>query len=134
MGEGGRFSVAAVAAVVGAVAALMVAGPYPWVVLLGLGLWTLASSIGAIGGIAALQHVMPNEMRGIAMSFVAFCNTLLGLGVGPTVVASVTEFGFGRPDAVGLAIALVVAPAALCSLSLFLVSRRALAARPALDH
>ncbi len=133
-GEAARFSVAAVAAVVGAVAALMVAGPYPWVVLLGLGLWTLASSIGAIGGIAALQHVMPNEMRGIAMSFVAFCNTLLGLGVGPTVVASVTEFGFGRPDAVGLAIALVVAPAALCSLSLFLVSRRALAARPALDH
>ncbi len=124
-GEPARFKVAAGAALVGAVAAAFVAGPRPEYVLFGLGLWTLASSFGAIGGIAALQHAMPNEMRGIAMSFVAFCNTLLGLGLGPTIVASVTEFGFKRPDAVGVAIAIVVVPASILSLILFLVARRA---------
>ena len=130
-GESARFAVAAVAAVVGAIAAGMIAGSEPWIVLTGLGIWTLASSIGAIGGIAALQHVMPNEMRGIAMSLIAFCNTLLGLGCGPTLVASVTEFGFGRPEAVGLAVAIVVAPAALMSLVLFFVARKTLASREA---
>lgn len=117
-GEQGRYRVAALAALIGAAAAICIAAPSPEVVLVGLGLWTLASSFGAIGGIAALQHAMPNEMRGIAMSFVAFCNTLLGLGLGPTLVASITEFGFGRPEAVGLAIMLIVTPAALLSAAL----------------
>ena len=61
------------------------------------------------------------------MSLVAFCNTLLGLGLGPTIVASVTEFGFKRPDAVGLAIAIVVVPASVLSVGMFLVARRAMA-------
>ena len=126
-GEPARFKVAACAALLGALAAAFVAGPRPEHVLFGLGLWTLASSFGAIGGIAALQHAMPNEMRGIAMSLVAFCNTLLGLGLGPTIVASVTEFGFKRPDAVGLAIAIVVVPASVLSVGMFLVARRAMA-------
>lgn len=124
-GEPARFKVAAGAALVGAFAAAFIAGPRPEHVLFGLGLWTLASSFGAIGGIAALQHAMPNEMRGIAMSLVAFCNTLLGLGLGPTVVASVTEFGFQRPEAVGMAIAIVVVPASMLSLCMFLIARRA---------
>ena len=128
-GEFARFSVAMVAAVFGAGAALLIAGPQAWQVLFGLGLWTLASSIGAIGGIAALQQIMPNETRGIAMSLVAFCNTLLGLGCGPTIVASVTEFGFGRPESVGLAIAVVVSPAALMSFILFSQARRILRTR-----
>lgn len=130
-GEPARFKVAAASALVGAVAAAFVAGPSAISVLFGLGLWTLASSFGAIGGIAALQHAMPNEMRGIAMSFVAFCNTLLGLGLGPTVVASVTEFGFHRPEAVGFAIAIVVVPASLLSLALFLAARAVLKRRMA---
>lgn len=125
-GESSRFAVAAIAAAFGALAAGMIAGSEPWIVLTGLGIWTLASSIAAIGGIAALQHAMPNEMRGIAMSLVAFCNTLLGLGFGPTAVASVTEFGFGRPEAVGYAIAIVVAPAAIASLGLFFIARKTL--------
>lgn len=132
-GEQARFKVAAGAALVGAFAAACIAGPRPEYVLFGLGLWTLASSFGAIGGIAALQQAMPNEMRGIAMSFVAFCNTLLGLGIGPTIVASVTEFGFERPEAVGLAIALVVVPASILSLCLFLVARRVVAKNEAVS-
>lgn len=121
-GEPARYKVAGGAALIGAFAAACVAGSQPEHVLFGLGLWTLASSFGAIGGIAALQHAMPNEMRGIAMSFVAFCNTLLGLGLGPTIVASVTEFGFKRPEAVGAAIAIVVVPSALFSAILFVTA------------
>lgn len=133
-GEPARYSVAGGAALMGAIAAACIAGPTAGYVLFGLGLWTLASSFGAIGGIAALQHAMPNEMRGIAMSFVAFCNTLLGLGLGPTIVASVTEFGFQRPDAVGLAIAIVVVPASIFSLALFFIARRSASTKALVMH
>lgn len=124
-GQSARFGVALFGAALGIVAALLIASSSAGYVLTGVGLWTLASSIGAISGIAALQAVMPNEMRGIGMSFVAFCNTLLGLGCGPTIVALVTEYGYGSPAAVGRSIATVVAPAAALSVVLFLVARRA---------
>jgi MFS family permease len=122
-GQGGRFGVAAAGAVLGVLAALLIAAPEAWLVLSGLGLWMLASSVGAISGIAALQQVMPNEMRGISMSLVAFCNTLLGLGIAPTAIALVTEKVYGNPDAVGLSIASVVAPAAAISIVLFVMAR-----------
>jgi MFS family permease len=118
-GQGARLTVALAAAVIGVGAALLIAAPVAWMVLAGLGLWMLASSVGAISGIAALQHLMPNEMRGMSMSLVAFCNTLLGLGIGPTVIALVTERVYGDPEAVGLSIASVVAPAAALSIVLF---------------
>jgi hypothetical protein len=96
---------------------------HPGFVLAGLGLWTFASALGGIGGIAALQEIVPNELRGVSISVLAFCNTLLGLGFGPTAVALVTERGFGEPAAVGAAISVVVAPAGLIACLLFVALR-----------
>jgi MFS family permease len=103
-------------------------------VLTGLGVWTLASAIGGISGFAALQELVAGESRGVAIAIVAFCNTLLGLGAGPSLVALVTERYFGDDLAVGRAIALIVAPAAAIACALFVTARIAEAApRKAID-
>jgi MFS family permease len=115
----------ALAAAAGALAAAMVSGGLT-MVFLGLALWTLASAIGGIGGIAALQELLPNEYRGVGISLVAFCNTLLGLGVGPTLVALATEQVYGDPMAVGHAMTLVVLPAGVVACLLFIICRHAL--------
>src|SRR3546814_15505330 len=46
-----------------------------------------ASAAGAVSGIAALQALAPPPVRGLAMSMIAFCNTLLGLGLGPSIIS-----------------------------------------------
>ena len=44
---------------------------------------------------AAIQEMMPNAMRGQASAIYLFVVNLIGLGVGPSAVAWVTDFGFG---------------------------------------
>lgn len=121
-----RMTVTWVASAACLIAALLVAAPNLYLVLMGVGLWTFASAIAAIGGIVTLQEFVPNELRGVSMSLVAFWNILLGLGFGPTLVAQVTERVYGDPVSVGAAIATVVMPASLLALWLFVVARRAL--------
>ena len=43
---------------------------------------------------AALQEIMPNPMRGQASALYLFVITLIGLGIGPTAVALITDFVF----------------------------------------
>ena len=43
---------------------------------------------------AAIQEIMPNTMRGQASAIYLFVITLIGLGLGPTAVALVTDFVF----------------------------------------
>jgi MFS family permease len=43
---------------------------------------------------AAIQEVMPNSMRGQASAIYLFVITLIGLGIGPTAVAIVTDYVF----------------------------------------
>jgi hypothetical protein len=109
--------------------AFMVSAASETVVLAGLGFWTCASSLASISGIAAIQSLVPAEYRGVGMALVAFCNTLLGLGFGPTLVALVTEHVFGNPAAVGYAITAVVLPAGLIAVLLFVIAARAVAMR-----
>jgi MFS family permease len=93
--------------------------------LLGLGLWTLFSALGAISGVAALQTLVPHEHRGIGMGLVAFCNILLGLGLGPTLVAVVSDRIFGDPVSIGYAISCVVLPVGSLAAVLFWRASRA---------
>lgn len=123
-GTRARLGLVAVGAAIAAFGAALVAMNHPAFVLAGLGIWTFASAIGGIGGIAALQEMVPNELRGVGMSILAFCNTLLGLGCGPTAVALVTERVLGDPAAVGTAISFVVAPAGVIACLLFVTLRR----------
>jgi MFS family permease len=127
-GPRARLLPVAAAAAAGAIAAAMVSGDVV-LVFAGVALWTIASAVVGTSAIAALQDLVPNEYRGVGIAGVAFCNTLLGLGAGPTLVALATERVFGDPAAVGYSITLVVAPAGVLALVSFIACRRALHSR-----
>lgn len=61
------------------------------------------------GGIAAgaLQLMTPNRLRGQVSALFFLMANLIGLGLGPTVVAASTDYVFGRDDAIAQSIALV---------------------------
>jgi len=122
----GRLMVSCISAATAAAGAVLIRGDLAGWVLLGLGVWTFASAVAAVSGIAALQEIVPNEYRGSSMSIVAFCNTSLGLGFGPTLIAIATERIYGNPLALGIATMTVALPGALIAALLFTDSRRVL--------
>ncbi|MGH9842831.1 MAG: spinster family MFS transporter [Blastocatellia bacterium] len=63
---------------------------------------------------AAIQQMMPNAMRGQASSLYLFTINLIGLGLGPTAVAILTDYVFRDDQAVNYSI-LVVSVAAQLS-------------------
>ncbi|UVE16981.1 MFS transporter [Pseudomonas sp. LS44] len=67
---------------------------------------------------AAIQEVMPNSMRGQASAIYLFVITLIGLGIGPTAVALVTDFGFGDDNALRYSLLIVTAIAVVSSIIL----------------
>jgi len=88
-------------------------------------LWLVpATLLGAAPfGIAptAIQQIMPPTMRGQASAVYLFVLALIGLGIGPTAVAIVTQFVFGRDDALGYSLAIVTSSA--CAVSALLLSQ-----------
>lgn len=73
---------------------------------------TFLSTFSTGAGPAALQEIMPNQMRGIASALMIFVITLIGLGLGPTTVALVTDYVFADPAMLRYSLA-YVAPATL---------------------
>lgn len=70
-----------------------------------LALMFLAPTVFSIGmpvGIApaALNFITPNQLRGQVIALYLFAVNLIGLGFGPTIVAVITDYGFGDPDMV----------------------------------
>jgi MFS family permease len=82
----------------------------PSLVLLGYGLYNVLVSLAAISGLTAIQNAAPSEMRGMVVAIQASLFTLLGLGLGPTLVAGVTELLFRSPRMVNVAIVTVSVP------------------------
>jgi MFS family permease len=60
---------------------------------------------------AAIQEVMPNALRGQASALYLFVVNLLGLGLGPTAVALLTDYVFRDDRAVGSSLLIVTAVA-----------------------
>jgi len=58
---------------------------------------------------AALQPITPNQMRAQVSALYLFFVNLLGLGLGPTCVAVLTDYVYGEPALVGYSLATVVA-------------------------
>jgi TRAP-type C4-dicarboxylate transport system permease small subunit len=69
--------------------------------------------------VAALQEIMPNSMRGQTTAVYSLVIILLGLGVAPTAVALVTDFGFSDDKALRYSL-LIVTSAALVFSSMLL--------------
>ncbi|HEY2035330.1 MAG TPA: MFS transporter [Rhizomicrobium sp.] len=86
--------------------------------------WILISSVSGTIGIATTLDLLPHESRGLGTATIAFCNTIVGLGLGPTLVALTTDHIYGAPSAVGLALSTVVTPAvAICCLLFYIAAR-----------
>lgn len=68
---------------------------------------------GGISG-GTLQLMTPNRMRGQIMAVYLLVANLIGLGLGPTALAVVTDYVFGYDEAIGKSIALCAA--VLCPL------------------
>ena len=64
---------------------------------------------------AAIQQLMPNTMRGQASAIYLFVINLIGLGLGPTVVATLTQDVFHDKNAVHLSLLVAGVSAHLCA-------------------
>jgi len=60
---------------------------------------------------AAIQQMMPPTMRGQASAVYLFSINLIGLGIGPTAVGALTQYAFGRDDAVRYSLVIVTSVA-----------------------
>lgn len=68
---------------------------------------------------AAIQLTTPNRLRARVSALMLFTLNLLGLGLGPTLVAATTDYVFQDPKAVGSSVALVGVVCSLLAAVLF---------------
>jgi MFS family permease len=65
------------------------------------------ASFGFGAAAAALQQVTPNRMRGMVSAFYLFFLNLIGIGLGPTIIALITDYVFHDDQAVGFSLAIM---------------------------
>lgn len=73
-------------------------------------------SIAQSAAPALIQSVVPNRMRGLAIATYLLLAGLLGIGLGPTLVALLTDFVFKDSGALRYSLAISAAPTALLAL------------------
>jgi MFS family permease len=98
------------------------------VVMLGFTLYTFGGNLGLTAGLTAMQDIVPNRMRGVTTSIQAFLYTAFGLGVGPSLVALVTDGGGNLATAI-VTVMMPLLLAALLLIAAGLASYRRLRAR-----
>jgi MFS family permease len=86
-------------------------------------LWFFSTS-GFGAAVAALQHVTPNRMRGITSACYLFSGNLLGVGLGPTAIALITDYSFGYDQAVRYSMAIVGGSCAILAVVFLLLGLR----------
>jgi len=74
---------------------------------------------------AAMQLITPNELRGQVSAVYLVLTALVGLGLGPTLVALLVDFHFKDTMAVGKALAMVLSTTLLVGVLLMLTGRSA---------
>jgi hypothetical protein len=80
---------------------------------------------GMLNGLpgTSLQSVVPNQLRGQIVAAYFLIGTMMSLGIGPTIVAFVSDTVLGGPAKIGVALAVVGAIATLASALMLQVSR-----------
>ncbi len=73
-----------------------------------VGVFTSLQAAAAAAAPSALQEILPGRMRGFGSALALAVTTMLGLGVGPLLIALATDRIFGDPAKVGSSLALVV--------------------------
>lgn len=87
----------------------LIVGPLMPNAALALGFMAIGTLIGqAAQGvmIAAIQDVTPNQFRGQVMALTLLAVNLVGLGLGASFIAAITDFGFGDESALRYSIAI----------------------------
>lgn len=87
----------------------LVIGPLMPTAELALGLMAVGTLVGqASQGVmlAALQDVTPNQLRGQVTAVSLLAVNLIGMGLGASVIAAITDFGFGDENALRYSIAI----------------------------
>ena len=83
-----------------------------WViVLMAIKVFFVAMPFGVAA--SAIQEIMPNQMRGQATALYLFVITLIGMGIGPTAVAMVTQYGFRADEMLRYSVCIVTGIALL---------------------
>jgi MFS family permease len=104
------------------IAATFAPSPILALALFGVFLFGCAMPWGS--AVAALHEITPNQMRGQISAIHLFCLSLIGTGVGPTMVALFTDKYFKNDAALGSSMALTLAIAAPVSAVLLWLARR----------
>ena len=74
---------------------------------------------------AILQAVTPNEMRGQIVAIYLFVINLIGLAIGPSAVAAMTDFYFRDDMAVGISLSVVTVVASIIGVAIMAVGMKA---------
>jgi len=86
------------------------------------GCWVLLSSAMGTIAIVTILDILPQESRGFGTSTIAFNNILVGFGLGPTLVALVTDRVFHDSRAVGYSMSCIIAPSVIMAILLYAVA------------
>lgn len=103
------------------VLALLSATTSPWIDLVALSILAFLIGIPAALSPVALYQVTPNAFRGQIIAFYLLGATVLGLGVGVTLIAVATDHLFHDDQAIGWSLGVVLVPAA--ALAVFALDR-----------
>ena len=99
--------------------------PTPVFLVAGISVGILFAFMQAVLTPTALQLVSPARMRSFAASLVMVATILVGAGTGPTIVALITDFGFGDENMLHYSIAIVVSIGTAISFVCFALGRKA---------
>lgn len=80
---------------------------------------------------ATIQLMVPNRMRGQTTAIFMFVTATIAAGLAPTIVASITDFGFGDKQALGKSLMLVTSVASVLAFVTLRISLRYL--RPIME-
>jgi hypothetical protein len=72
--------------------------------------------------LTAIQDVTPNQLRGQVTAISLLCVNLIGMGLGASVIAAITDFGFGDKAMLGYSIAIAGAVVLPLIVALLLVA------------
>ena len=101
----------------------------PRVAILGIAWTIMVTPMFGTTVIAAVQEMMPSNMRGLGISILGLTNTILGAAAAPLLIALATEHLYRDPAKIGWSISTVSIPALAIGVGLFVVALAALRRR-----
>lgn len=114
--------IAALIAVPSGIVACLMASP--WLCLAAIFVFQFGCAMPFGAAAAALQEITPNQMRGQVTAIYLFATNMIGLGLGPTVVALITDLVFHDDLALGQSIMVTIAASGPLAIILLLLARK----------